>query len=347
MVRRRSALGLPPHCERFTTKGITYVYARLPGGPRIRLLSPLGSEAFTYEYRAAIDKLRGPIGQDLGLAKGSVRAIATAYLASPEFARLSPSARKTYRREIERFATKNAPRMLGDLASDDIRSMMRKIASPHTARSWRQALSSVCRWAVDRDLLRRNPLRSRRAEMSRGDAAPALDARACCRLPRRPSDRDGAAAGARVRALHDGAGTVGYRPHDALQHQGRQRRMDGAEERRADVRPVAVELQAEIDAAPRDDLLFFRTLRGSPMSAHRFGVMVARAVAEAGLPPDLTAHGLRHAGASEAAENGASVPEIAALLGDRSWKMAQRYASQAERPRMIADYHARRAKKGT
>ena len=47
MVRRRSALGLPPHCERFTTKGITYVYARLPGGPRIRLLSPLGSEAFS------------------------------------------------------------------------------------------------------------------------------------------------------------------------------------------------------------------------------------------------------------------------------------------------------------
>ena len=91
--------------------------------------------------------------------KGSVRSIATAYLAGDGFLALKPAVQRKRRVEIERFAEKNGHRMLGKMAADDIKAMMAKIRSPHVRRLWRQALSSMCTWAADQapPLLARNP----------------------------------------------------------------------------------------------------------------------------------------------------------------------------------------------
>jgi integrase len=55
----------------------------------------------------------------------------------------------------------------------------------------------------------------------------------------------------------------------------------------------------------------------------------ARALVEAEIQ-DFTFHDLRHSFASYAAMSGASLPELAALLGHRSLSMVARYAHLAE-----------------
>jgi integrase len=109
--------------------------------------------------------------------------------------------------------------------------------------------------------------------------------------------------------------------------------------------PITPELAAEIAAIP-DQLLFFLGKRG-PMSERTFGETFAAACKAAGLDDDLRAHGLRHDAACEAAENRGTVPEIAALLGDRDWKQAMHYVKQADKKRLGAQAHARRAKTRT
>jgi len=350
MVRRRSALGLPPHCERFTSKGITYVYARLPGGPRIRLLSPLGTEAFTHEYRNALDKLQGPVGAAQAV-KGSVRAIATAFLASDAFLALKKDGRAKYRREIERFAEKNGHRMLGEMAAEDVRAMMRKISSPHTARLWRQALSTMCAWAQAESMVRRNPFR----EVEAPEMPQAKPHRRWMPEHIEAFRRKHPTGTVERLALEFLICTMARGCSDVSRF-GRANIKNGnvvwiaAKNGEEMTVPISRDLATEIAAAPHGDvvdLMFFRTRQGRRMTPQRFGEIFKAGCIAAGLDDDLTAHGLRHAGASEAAENGASVPKIAALLGDRSWQMAQRYASQAEKKRMVAEYHAERARAGT
>ena len=351
MVRRRSALGLPPYCERFTVKGITYVYARLPGGPRIRLLSPIGSEAFSHEYRSALDRLQGPAGAGQAV-KGSVRSIATAYLAGDGFLALKPAVQRKRRVEIERFTEKNGHRMLGKMAADDIKAMMAKIRSPHVRRLWRQALSSMCSWAADQapPLLARNPF---------AEVGPVALPKS---IPHRRWMPEHVAA---FRARWP-SGTIERRALEALINTMARGCSDVARLSRTHIRdgalyftaakngeamdgiPISPELAAEISAVPATDLLLFRNKVGAPISPNRFGEMFRRACDAAGLPADLRAHGLRHTGACEAAERGESMLTIMALLGDRSPQAAMVYVRQAETARLLRDAHARRtAKAGT
>ncbi len=70
----------------------------------------------------------------------------------------------------------------------------------------------------------------------------------------------------------------------------------------------------------------------SPKAASQW---FTQAVRDAGLPGDLSAHGLRKARASLCAEAGASAHQIQAWLGDRTLKMAELYTREADRLRVI------------
>jgi integrase len=55
-------------------------------------------------------------------------------------------------------------------------------------------------------------------------------------------------------------------------------------------------------------------------------------VVKAGLPPDLSPHGLRKAAARRLAEAGASPHQIAAITGHASLKEVERYTLSASQP---------------
>ncbi|HEY5828902.1 MAG TPA: tyrosine-type recombinase/integrase, partial [Hyphomicrobiaceae bacterium] len=100
--------------------------------------------------------------------------------------------------------------------------------------------------------------------------------------------------------------------------------------------PVLPELQAILDASPTGDMTFLLTEFGKPYTAAGFGNWFARQCHAAGLD-QCSAHGLRKAAATIAAENGATTNQLMAIFGWGAGKEAERYTKTAERKRLATD----------
>jgi integrase len=94
--------------------------------------------------------------------------------------------------------------------------------------------------------------------------------------------------------------------------------------------PILPELQRVIDASPTGDLTFLVTEHGKSFAVAGFGNWFRERCNEAGLA-HCTAHGLRKAAATVAAENGATAHELMSIFGWLSMKEAERYTRTAER----------------
>lgn len=100
--------------------------------------------------------------------------------------------------------------------------------------------------------------------------------------------------------------------------------------------PVLPQLQAVIDATPGEHMSFLVTELGAPFTDAGFGNWFRDRCDEAGLP-QCTAHGLRKAGATIAAENGATEHQLMAIYGWESPKQAAHYTKKANRKRLAGD----------
>jgi integrase len=100
--------------------------------------------------------------------------------------------------------------------------------------------------------------------------------------------------------------------------------------------PVLPALQAIIEASPTGDLTFLVTEFGKPFTRDGFGNWFRRQCRSAGLQL-CSAHGLRKAGATIAAENGATTNQLMAIFGWATAKEAERYTKAAERKRLATD----------
>ena len=100
--------------------------------------------------------------------------------------------------------------------------------------------------------------------------------------------------------------------------------------------PILPALQSIIDASVTGDLTYMMTEYGQPFTAAGFGGWFRERCDEAGLR-HCSAHGLRKAGASIAAENGASPHQLMAIFGWLSLKEAERYTQAARRKGMARD----------
>lgn len=94
--------------------------------------------------------------------------------------------------------------------------------------------------------------------------------------------------------------------------------------------PVLPELQAELSQLAKDHLTFLVTEAGAPFTAGGFGNWFHQAVAKAGLPAGLSAHGLRKAAARRLAERGCTTKEIMAVGGWKTEKEVRRYTEAAD-----------------
>ena len=98
--------------------------------------------------------------------------------------------------------------------------------------------------------------------------------------------------------------------------------------------PVLPILAETIAASKTGDLTFRVTEKGLRFVKEGFGNWFRDACREAGCPG--SAHGLRKAGATRAAENGATVHQLMALFGWKTEKMALLYTKKADRKRLAA-----------
>lgn len=97
--------------------------------------------------------------------------------------------------------------------------------------------------------------------------------------------------------------------------------------------PVLPELAKIIAAGPCGEMTLLVTEYGQPFTANGFGNWFRDRCDEADLP-HCTSHGLRKAGATRAAENGATAHQLMAIFSWLSLKEAERYTQAAERRRM-------------
>lgn len=95
------------------------------------------------------------------------------------------------------------------------------------------------------------------------------------------------------------------------------------------------ELAASIDATTTGPASFMVNAYGRPFKTpESFGTWFAKQCDDAGLPSDCRAHGLRKAGATIAANNGASAHELCAMFGWSKLATAEIYTKDADRKRL-------------
>ncbi|MFG1200855.1 tyrosine-type recombinase/integrase [Xanthobacter aminoxidans] len=99
--------------------------------------------------------------------------------------------------------------------------------------------------------------------------------------------------------------------------------------------PILEPLARSIAATKTGDLTFLVTERGAPFVKESFGNWFKKACVKAKVPG--SAHGLRKAGATRAAENGATERELMALFGWTSGKMATHYTRAASQKCLAQD----------
>jgi integrase len=99
--------------------------------------------------------------------------------------------------------------------------------------------------------------------------------------------------------------------------------------------PLLNALKRTLDAGPTGDLSFIATTMGHPYKKEALGNKFKEACVAAGVL-DKSAHGLRKAAATRAAENGATAHELMAIFGWVDIKEAEIYTRAANRKRLAA-----------
>jgi integrase len=97
--------------------------------------------------------------------------------------------------------------------------------------------------------------------------------------------------------------------------------------------PILPALRTIIAATPTPARTFLATTYGKPFTAAGFGNWFRDRCNEAGLP-GCTAHGLRKAGATIAAERGATISQLMAIFGWTKPEMAAHYTRSADQKKL-------------
>jgi integrase len=99
--------------------------------------------------------------------------------------------------------------------------------------------------------------------------------------------------------------------------------------------PIVPELQGELGLAPKGNLTFLVTAYGRPFTPAGFGMRFREWCNQAALK-HCSAHGLRKAGATIAAERGASEAQLNAIFGWAENSNESRRYTRAARQKVLA-----------
>jgi len=330
-------------------------YVRRKGQRKIRLRSTPGTEEFLEEYKRA---LRGEIEPAVRLKRPERHSLAwlrEAFLSSTAFSHLSPATQQARRLILDGICiSKVGDKERGTLPfalmqPRHIRQLRdEKSDKPEAANSRVKALRQLFAWAKENEYIKSNP---------------ALD------VPKLGSSSEGFHTWTReevkqYEARHPVGSQarlalalllfLGVRRSDVVKL-GRWMERDGflyfEETKGAKLRgkggrpapgpkrrklPILAPLRGVIDATPSAGMFYLLTKFGRPFTSNGFGNKFRGWCDQAGLH-HCSAHGLRKAGATIAAENGASAPQLMALFGWANLKEADTYTKKVDRDRLALE----------
>jgi hypothetical protein len=328
------------------------VYVRRHGR-KIRIKAQEGTDAFARAYTAALDELEGrPAGTTVSVVapKGTLGWVAAQYFASSTFKRLDMKSRATRRGVIEEclreppkpgakttMATCPIPKVN---ASAVMMLMDRKEGLPGAANNRKKYLSAMFKWAVKalKDVVKSNPCRdAEHIDYSTDGFHTWTVSEVHQFIERHP-------IGTRPYLALALLLFTGARRGDMVKF-GRQHTTSGAlryvpsktsyKRKKLVEKPLLPILARAIEAGPCGELTFLETEYRRPFTANGFGNWFRTRCDEAGLP-HCTAHGLKKAGATLAAENGATLHQLMAMFDWTTPAQAEPYTRAADQKRLAA-----------
>ena len=329
-VRRR----LPKYVHGYVDRhGKPRHYLRRPGRKEIPLPGLPWSTEFMDAYEAALSYAAPVIIGAKRTKPGTVEEAVARYLGSAAFNSLAPSTQAMRRRILERLRVEHCEKRLRLLQAEHIGRLLAKLR-PWAQRNFLKTLRGLLAFAQAEGLIDTDPtagVKLSRVKDTGGFATWPLESIEQYRKHYKLGTRGRPALellyntmGARADAVrlgrqHAQAGMISFR-----------RQKTGNP---VDI-PILPELQAAIDAIPKaEHLAFLVTEHGKPFTPAGFGNWFRDQCNAAGLS-NLSAHGLRKAGATRLAEAGATDHEIMAWGGWTSLKEVQRYTRAASRKRL-------------
>jgi integrase len=348
MAMAEMQVELPYLSEELDRHGNLRLYVRR-NGRRIRLRVARGTDGFLDAYRAALDSLRelmppSPTPPKKIAPRGSLGWLASLYFGSEEFKKLTSG--PTRRAVIEECLRETVRDKSDDLMSDcpltyvtpakikRLRDL--KQGLPGAANNRRKYLSAMFGWAVEEGHLKTNPARDvRRIKYATSGFHTWTVAEVALFIERHPIGTKpylalclllftGMRSGDMVKLgkQHSWRGLIRFIPGKT-----KHVRMDISE------KPILPPLTKALEAGPTGDLTFLETQYRKPFTTKGFGNWFRDRCNEAGLP-HCTAHGLRKAGATIAAENGATTAQLMAIYDWSTPSQAEVYIRAANRTRL-------------
>ena len=341
-------IDLPHLSEERDRHGNSRLYVRR-NGRRIRLRVARNGPGFLDAYQAALESLAdlrppSPTPVKKIAVRGSLGWLAALYFGSEEFKKLvSGSTRRAVIEECLRETVRDGS---ADLMADCPLSYVTaakikrlrdlKKGLPGAGNNRRKYLSAMFGWAVEAGHMTTNPARDIRrikyatdgfhswtiAEVAQFIERHPIGTKpylALCLLlftGMRSSDM------VKLGRQHTWRGLLRFVPGKT-----KHVRMDISE------KPILPPLAHAIEAGPTGDLTFLVTQYAKPFTTKGFGNWFRARCNEAGLP-QCTAHGLRKAGATILAENGATTPQLMAIYDWSSPSQAEVYTRAANRTRL-------------
>jgi integrase len=342
-----------PYLERDEDRhGNPRVYVRRHG-KRIRVKEQEGTAAFAAAYSAALASLEtrsSPTPTTLTEhAKGTLGWLGAKYFASKELGKIAKDSQRARRSCLEECfrepLSEDDPEPMGNcplkyVTAQKIRRLVElRSDQPGAAANRRKHLSALCGWGVDHDYLSANPARDVRTvkKVSGGfytwTVADVEQFMARWPLGTKPMLALGLLlfTGARRQDMvtfgkqHVRNGWLRYVPKKTLY-----KRRDVSQ------KPWLPVLADIVAASPCGSMTFLETAQGKPFTPAGFGNWFRDRCDEAGLEL-CTAHGLKKAGATLAAENGASASQLMAMFDWSIISQAEVYTRAADRKRMAGE----------
>ncbi len=322
---------LPPHVQRERTRHgkVVFYFRRAQGAPRIRL-PDIDDKGFKAAYAAAI--AGSPVPQ-IKADSETLAWLVDAYKRSAHWATLKQSTRQMRDNVLKHVVAENGNVPYRAITRKHINEGVDR-RPPHAGNTFRKIMSQLFTWALSVELIDVNPAAgaTKHKIKSAGFHTWTVDE------VRRFHDRW--PVGTRERLALDLALFTGLRRSDLLVL-GRQHVRDGVisiktEKTGAVVHlPLFPLLQASIDQTPTGDLIYLTGKRGKPFQhVNSLGSWFEAACIAAQVPGRL--HGLRKAGATIAADAGATPHQLMAMYGWSRLAEAERYTREADRKRAAA-----------
>ena len=326
-----------------------YYYQRRRGAPKVRIRATPASPDFVAAYEEITASRSKRTAPTVGAAMDTWGWLVNRYLASQTFSMLDEGTQRVRRgillSTLSEPTTPGSPSLFKDfplsrLEPRAIRVLRdRKSKTPDAANNRLKAIRRVFVWGLENELCRNNPARDVQRLIVASDGHHVW------------TDDE-----IRQFEVHHPVGTkahlalalllyTGVRRSDVVRF-GRQhvkagsliftQRKNRARKPVTTTLPILPALRTVLERSSTGGMTFLINEHGRPFTESAFGAWFRKRCDEAGLS-HCSAHGLRKAGATRVAENGATANQLMALFGWRSIREAENYTKKAERKRLARD----------